>query len=435
MLRRELGVVLGARATWAVAALAALLVGHGFVLALDLYAATSRSALGETLMRRELDPLAGLVRPTLGGLYVAVALLAPVLCVRPLALEKERRSFGALALAAGDTWPLVLAAWLAALAGASLLLAPPVALLLMARALGAHVDAPETAVAFAGHALHLALVATIATASAAWTRSSAQATGLALAASLGSWALDAGDEFAALAWLRALEGLSIARQLAPFERGIVPLGPAAWLLVATAGMLALSALGASFARPRQKVFGAVAGALLLAAGLSAAGAVRRAYDWSEERRASLPPAAVEALRALALPLRVEVLYDRDDARRWQLERDVLAKLQLARPDADIVAPLDARSGARVAEREAGYGRLVLYVGDVTRETTSTSRREVTTLLFEAAGRPLPDWSQAPYPGYPWVAEGWRRTALFGLAYVGLPGVLVALGLLLTRERS
>src|SRR5688572_21242966 len=56
MLRRELGVVLGARATWAVAALAALLVGHGFVLALDLYAATSRSALNAALMRRELDP-------------------------------------------------------------------------------------------------------------------------------------------------------------------------------------------------------------------------------------------------------------------------------------------------------------------------------------------------------------------------------------------
>lgn len=435
MLRRELGVVLGARATWAVAALAALLTGHGFVLAVDLYSAASRSALDATLMRRELDPLAGLVRPTLGGLYVAAALLAPVLCVRPLALEKERRSFGALALAAGGTWPLARAAWLAALAGASLLLAPPIVLLLAAGALGAHVDAPETAVALSGHTLHLALVATVATAAAAWTRSTAQAAALALAASLGSWALDAGDEFAALAWLRVLEGFSIAKKLAPFERGVVPLGPAAWLLVATAGALGLAALGASFTPPRRKALVAALVALPLAAGLAVASTVHRAYDWSEERRASLPPAAVEALRTLAVPIRVEVLYDRDDARRWQLERDVLAKLRLARPDAVIEAPLDARSGAGVVEREAGYGRLVLHVGDASRETTSTSRREVTTLLFEAAGRPLPDWSQPPYPGYPWVVEGWRRTALLGLAYAGLPGLLAALGLLLTRERS
>src|SRR5262249_39809207 len=37
LVRRELAIVLGARVTWLVAAISALLVGHGFVLALDLY--------------------------------------------------------------------------------------------------------------------------------------------------------------------------------------------------------------------------------------------------------------------------------------------------------------------------------------------------------------------------------------------------------------
>src|SRR6266446_101283 len=62
VLRRELGLVLRARVTWLQAALAALLIGHGFVLALDLYSAGSRSAQAGTLMGREFDPLLGIVR-------------------------------------------------------------------------------------------------------------------------------------------------------------------------------------------------------------------------------------------------------------------------------------------------------------------------------------------------------------------------------------
>src|SRR5262249_3662194 len=53
VLRRELALVLRARVTWLQAALAALLVGHGFVLAVDLYTAGSRSAATGTLMARE----------------------------------------------------------------------------------------------------------------------------------------------------------------------------------------------------------------------------------------------------------------------------------------------------------------------------------------------------------------------------------------------
>src|SRR6187399_591145 len=70
MLRRELAIVFRARVTWVQAALSALLVGHSFVLAIDLYSAGSRSAQANRLMSREFDPLLGIVRPTLGGLYV-----------------------------------------------------------------------------------------------------------------------------------------------------------------------------------------------------------------------------------------------------------------------------------------------------------------------------------------------------------------------------
>src|SRR5207253_761304 len=92
MLGRELPIVLRARLTWLQAAFSALLVGHGFVLAVDLYAAGSRSAIAHHLMTREFNPLLGIVRPTLGGLYLALSLLGPLAAVRPIAVEKERRT-------------------------------------------------------------------------------------------------------------------------------------------------------------------------------------------------------------------------------------------------------------------------------------------------------------------------------------------------------
>ena len=110
------------------------------------------------------------------------------------------------------------------------------------------------------------------------------------------------------------------------------------------------------------------------------------------------------------------------------------KLRLARPDIRVVTPLDAKGGSDPAVHDDAYGRLVVRVGDESRETRSTSRREITTLIFEAAGRPLPDWSQPAYPGYPVVIDGPRATLVRAVAYGVVPGSLLVIGFILTRRR-
>jgi hypothetical protein len=128
-----------------------------------------------------------------------------------------------------------------------------------------------------------------------------------------------------------------------------------------------------------------------------------------------------------------VWLDRDDARRQQLERDALAKLRVARADLEVSYPTDAAESASEADRTGPYGVIRIRVGDAERETWSTSRRELVTLIFEAAGRSLPDWSQPDYLGYPLVVEGSRRRALASLAYLGLPLGLVIAGWFATRR--
>jgi len=431
LLRRELALVLGARATWLCAAIAALLVGHGFVLALDLYSAASRSAGDYVLMRRELDPLAGIVRPTLGGLYLAAALLLPVIAARGLAIEKERGSYGALALRAGGTARLVIAKLVAALAGGALLLGAPLALCIAFVLAGGHLDAVETIVALSGYFLLVTVIAWAAVATAAACRTVAQATVAALAFSLASWAIDASEGFAALAWLDALDWVSLGRKLVPFERGIVHVGTFASLAIVALGAAAIAfVLGAIDFRRRRRIAAAAIVACSLAL-LWLLGGVHRGYDWSEQRRASLPPAVVTALRAIPQRIEVDVWLDRDDGRRWQLERDALAKLMLARPDTIVHTPLD--DADRLIEHDARYGRIVIHAGGA-RETRSTSRRELATLVFEAAGVALPDWVQPEYPGYPIVIEGASRTLLVALAYVVFPAAFVIIGLVLARSR-
>ena len=433
-MRRELDLVLRARWTWLVAAAAALLVGHGFVLAVDIFSAASRSAAASALQAQQMDPLAAIVRPTLGGVDLALSLLGPVVAARSLAIEKERRTYGPLCLASGSTARVVLSKSISTFFSCGLLLLPAIVCLALFRALGGHVDVLETAVALLGELLHLALVVAVGMAAAAWTSSVAQAVTVGIVVSLTSWAIDAAEGFAALAWLGGASSWSIEQRLAGFARGIVAVGSIFWLVVAFAAALALALVGATFDRMRTKIVRAAVLACVATALLLVVGRVRRAWDWTEERRASFPPGVVDGLRAIPSPLALDVYLDRDDSRRRQLESDVVTKLRLARPDVDVRFPLDAEGDVGEGARDADYGRIVLHVGGATRETRSTSRKELVTLVFETAARPQPDWAQPLYPGFPVVIEGGRRTTVAIVAYAIVPGAFVVAGLALGRRR-
>jgi ABC-type transport system involved in multi-copper enzyme maturation permease subunit len=429
-MRRELAIAFRARATWIVLAVTALLVGHGFVLAIDVFSTASRSALAAALQAKEMDPLVGVVRPTLGAVDLALILLGPILAARVLAVEKERGTFGALCLQLGSTNRVVFQKLLAAGCATSVMLVPAILCLGLYRALGGHLGMGETAVAFAGEALHLGIVVAASIAAAAWTRTSAQAATVAILIAMSSWLVDAGEGFAALAWLGTMEAWSIERHVAPFQHGIVAIGPGLWLVAATVLGVLMALVGASLDRtPRRRAL--IAAALTVAAGIVLAGAsrVRIAYDATEQRRASLPPDVVTALRSFAEPIALEVGLDRDDSRRRQLESDVLAKLLLARSDLRVAFPLDTRAN------EGDYGRIVVRVGSSIRETRSTSRKEIVTLVLEAAGARAADWTMAPYSGYPLVVEGAARNAAAFFAYGIFPLAFLGAGLALSRRRN
>lgn len=148
----------------------------------------------------------------------------------------------------------------------------------------------------------------------------------------------------------------------------------------------------------------------------------------------MPPAAAAALAALPGPLHLSVRLDREDSRRAQLERDTLAKLRLARPDFTLDFPLDAQEAPVALSQADDYGAITIQLGSRSQRTSSTSRRELTTLIFELAGRSLPDWRQPEYRGYPCVIDGLRRRVVIAGSYFLLPLTFFGVGFWLTRAR-
>jgi hypothetical protein len=435
MIARELAIVFRAKSTWVSASLSALLIGHGFVLAIDLYTAGSRSAETSRLLEERFDPLLGIVRPTLGGLYLSMSLLGPIVAARVLAIEKERRSFKALVLQTGAPIRVLIAKLAAASLGVLLQLIAPVALLLVWRTDGGHLAFLETMVALSAYVLYAILVGAIAMAAAAWTETLAQAVTAAIVLIAASWAIDASEGFAALAWLGRALDWSVTTHLEPLERGTLSLGAVFWMLAASIGATLIAIVGVRFDLPVRRrsalsiaaVFSTIAAALL-------ATHVRAAFDITEDHRISLPQAAESAIRILPGPISLEVNLDRDDARRRQLELDVLAKLRLARPDLEVRFPPDERDSPSESDRDRQYGRTIVRVNGRENATYSSDPREITVMILETAGARAPDWSAPEYPGYPLVLEGGARTVTATFAYVLVPLGVLATGHILTRSR-
>jgi ABC-type transport system involved in multi-copper enzyme maturation permease subunit len=427
--------VLRAPVTWLQAALAALLIGHGFVLAVDLYSAGSRSAEVGTLMAREFDPLLGIVRPTLGGLYLSLSLFGPLIGARALAIEKDRRTLHTLLIESGSVVRVLARKWLAALLGVGLPIAGTGALLLLWLAVGGHLSGREAFVALSGYVLYAGFVTAVGLAAGALAHNFAQAATAALIALAATFAIDAAEGFSALAWMGGAAAWSPTNYLHAFEEGTPALSSGGWLLAAILGALAIAGVGCRFDLHRAKRATAVAAAAALL--IVACDVLRRlpgAWDVTEQSRHSLPPAAVHELAALPGPLGIAADLDREDSRRRQLESDTLAKLRLARPDLRVRWLPDERRAPSIGDSSEGYGQITISLGSRSAQTTSTSRRELITLIFELAGRALPDWTQPEYPGYPLVTEGARRTATLAVCYFVLPGLFLIIGVALARPR-
>src|SRR5215470_5678358 len=306
LLAKELNEVLSGRALWTMLLILCPLVGYSFFQAVALYGEASLAARDSAALASGLSPLDGVLVPSFGALYLAVTLLFPFVAIRSLGHEKETGALRLLVQLPYRVPTLIAAKMTAIFAGLLAALVPAVSALAIWRALGGHLQVPETANLIGGHLLYGLLVGAIALFAASISESAATAAIIALAFTIGSWVLDfalAGQP-GVLGWISRL---SLTQTLRSFEQGLLSAGLLLGMVAAIGGFTALAAVWLHpGVPPRSKLVRSAACVAIAAGVFAAATQIALSVDVSQDRRNSFPSADQNALAGLREPLTITV---------------------------------------------------------------------------------------------------------------------------------
>ena len=433
LLGKEVRELVSARATLVFALALGPLVGHAFTTAVSTYSEMSGGGGGPAALAQGLSPLDGIVVPTFGAYAIAVTLLFPFVAIRLLSAEKESGALDLLVQSRFAVTRMILAK-MGTLLAASLVswLAGAVALALWL-SYGGHVDGSELASVLVGHFLRAAVITAVALAAAAVSDTAATAAVIALAFTLGTWALDfIAQVKGGLA--QRVAAFTPESALRTFERGELSLAVVGVSLAVIVGLTVLAGVWLHPGRRASWRWSRSAGTLavgaLCAIGLARA---RASWDLSEDRRNSFSPADERALRQIKEPLEVTVYLAPEDPRLVDLQREILRKLE--RTVRDVRVTFAARSSTGIFEKPGEhYGEVWYQIGGRKAMSRSATEPIVLELLDSLAGVPAPkhgDEGEGVYSGYPLVA---KPTAASPLLYVCWP-ILVAFGWFALRRKN
>lgn len=433
LLRMDLRELFASRAYWLMLLAICALLGQSYNSAIELYAEASGVGGGPAALAQGLSPLEGFLVPTFGAYDLAATLLFPFVVIRLIA---EERQSGAVWLQM--QWPTSFGATMASkgvalLIGWLIALVPGVSALLLWHNLGGHLYAPETAGLIAGYVLRGVTAIGVCAAAAAIARSAASGAVVALAFTIGTWAI---DYFAAArgGFLAIVATYTPWAALRSFERGEVRVATVGILCVLCVAGLALASTAARSGRGNISRVSRSAAVVVIAILLSGAfSQLRSSYDVSENRRNSFPRADADVLATIDEPLHVTVYLGAEDPRLNDLERGVLAKLRRTMKHVDVEYAATGRSGLFESPGDH-YGELWYEMGGRKEMSRSSIEEVVLETVYRVAQRkpPAPQ-NDAPYPGYPLSADSHATESragawlffvvwplLIAVAWIGIP---------------
>ena len=415
---KEFRELLSSRAYWLLLLMIAPLVGHSFITAVDTYAEASGIGGGPAALSQGLSPLDGILVPTFGAYDLAATLLFPFVAIRLVASERasgaaklmQQSPAGAPAMLAAKAVVLLVAwaiAWLPGLAG-----------LLLWKLYGGSLFPPEVLNLLCGHLLRVVVASGISVAAGAMANSAPSAAIATLGFTVGAWAL----EFIAAGrggLLQKLAGYTPNAALRVFEQGEFRLSTVLATFATGIVGFALAGIWLRAGRAwRVRTIATVAVIVAFALLLLGASRLRASWDLSENRRNSFSAADERTLTRIAQPLRITVYLSPEDPRLADLDRNILAKLQRALPQVDILYAARSRAGLFEAPGDH-YGEVWYEIGGRKGMTRSTTEPIVLDNLYQLAGLPSPTRDGSEFPGHPLRATAngaaWIFYAVFPLA--------------------
>lgn len=404
LMAMDLRELLASRSYWLMLLAVCALVGQAFMTSVALYAEASGVGGGPAALAQGLSPLEGILVPTFGAYDLTATLLFPFVVIRLIAEERHTGavwlqlqwppSFGVAMAAKGVS---LLCAWLVALL-------PGISALVVWQSVGGHLSAPETSGLLLGYVLRGVTAIGICAAAAALSASAASGAVVALAFTIGTWAL---DYFAAARGgvLAIIATYTPWAALRTFERGEIRAATILILLVVGVSGLALAATavrsGRSSRNRAARSATVVVGAALFCIVIAQ---LRFSADVSENRRNSFPAADEARLATITAPLHITVYLAAEDPRLNDLERGVLAKLRRSMHRVSVEYAASGRSGLFQAAGDH-YGEIWYEIGERRAMSRSTIEEVVLETVYDVAGVTAPvAANSAPYPGYPLRAD-------------------------------
>ena len=402
---KEFRELMASRAFWLLLLMIGPLVGHGFITAVSAYAEASGNGGGPSALAQGLSPLDGILVPTFGAYDLAVTLLFPFVAIRLVSAEKASGAWKLMLQSPASLGAMLFAKGFILLAGWLLAWIPGLLALVLWKAYGGSLWAPEVLNLLLGHWLRAVLGSGVAVAAAAIANGAASAAIATLGFTVGTWAL----EFVAAGRGGLLQKLAAATPTALLR--VFEQGQFAWSTVVVALALATGgfALAAVWLRRgeelRSRLLRTAATVLLFGLigwGGSLLPATLATWDLSENRRNSFSPADETALRQIRGPLQVTAFLSPEDPRLMDLERNILSKLVRILPRVEIVYAARSRTG--LFDRPGDhYGEVWYELGGGKAMSRSTTEPIVLDTLYRLAQIQPPVRREVAFPGRPLAA--------------------------------
>jgi hypothetical protein len=432
LLGHEWRELLASRAFWLLLLMIGPLVGHSFITAVDTYAEASGAGGGPAALSQGLSPLDGILVPTFGAYDLAVTLLFPFVAIRLISADKASGAWKLMQQAPPGLGTILTAKGAALLAGWLVAWSPGLLALVLWKAYGGTLYAPELLNLLLGHLLRVVLASGIAVAAASIATSASSAAIATLGFTVGTWALDfVGENRGGL--LQKLASYTPTSALRVFEQGQFRLSTVVVTTALGLGGFALAAVWLPLGRrAAPRAIGTSILAVALAVVLWAGASLRPAWDLSENRRNSFSEAEEVALEKIREPLRVTVYLAPEDPRLVDLDRGVLSKLERILPAVDVQNASHSQTGLFEGSGDH-YGEVWYEMGGRRVMSRSTTEPIVLGVIFGLARVPPPAQNtESEYAGHPLAA---RPTGAAWIFYLLLPMVVVAAGWLHFKNRS
>ncbi len=422
LLEKELRELFAARAFWIMLLMVGVLVGHGFITAISLYAEMSGNG-GPAALPQGLSPLDGILVPTWGAYDLAATLLFPFIAIRLIAAEKESGALKLLLQLPGSVATKISAKVLALMTGWFIAWLPGLLSIALWKSYGGNLHTAETVNLLFGHFLRGVLSSGLAVAAAGITESASSAAIITLGFTVGCWALD----FIAAGrggWLQTVAAYTPTSSLRQFEQGLFKLSTVVVVVVLALAGFALAAIWINTGRSfLYRMRSTVIMILIVALVCFVSANVQSSYDASENRRNSFAIEDETALRQVTQPLKITVFLAPEDPRLTDLE-SVLKKLRRAL-GSSLTVEYSAQSTSGLFEgAEDHYGEIWFEMHGRKVVDRSTIEEVVLDQIYSLSGVKVPERSlEDGYPGYPLSAQPKGAKLIF---YFFWPLVVIAM---------